>query len=98
MSQQLPARPNLDHLKKHAKTLLGDLKRRNPQAKLSDALHATAREYGFASWPKLKAQVESLRAELIPESAPSPFAGRWIADVSRSTRHPGNQSQRAVSE
>jgi len=28
----------------------------------------------------------------------SPFAGRWIADVERSTRHPANQFQRAVIE
>lgn len=28
----------------------------------------------------------------------SPFAGRWIADVERSTRHPAIQSQRAVIE
>jgi len=28
----------------------------------------------------------------------SPFTGRWIADVERSTRHPANQFQRAVME
>jgi hypothetical protein len=96
MSQLLPARPDLDHLRKRAKTLLGDLKRLNQQAKLADALHAVAREYGFASWPKLKAHVASMRAEETSGPATSPFVGRWIADVSRSTRHPANQFQRAV--
>jgi len=28
----------------------------------------------------------------------SPFTGRWIADIERSTRHPANQFQRAVME
>ncbi len=28
----------------------------------------------------------------------SPFAGRWMADAERSTRHPANQPQRAVIE
>jgi Glyoxalase superfamily protein len=96
MSRQLPARPSLDHLRNHAKALLRDLKARNPQAKLSDALHAVALEFGFASWPKLKAHVESLRTEAASEPPTSPFSGRWIADVSRSTRHPANQFQRAV--
>jgi hypothetical protein len=95
MSQHLPAHPNLDHLRKQAKALLGDLVSRNPNAKLADALHEVAREYGFASWPKLKAHVMSLRAEATVVAV-SPFAGRWVADVPRSTRHPANQFQRAV--
>jgi hypothetical protein len=28
----------------------------------------------------------------------SPFAGRWVADLERSARHPANQFQRAVIE
>jgi Glyoxalase superfamily protein len=91
MSRHLPEHPNLDHLKKQAKALLGDLERRNPGAKLADALHAVAREYGFATWPQLKSHVESL----IPEN---PFVGRWTADVSKSKRHPANQFQRATLE
>jgi hypothetical protein len=60
MSRTLPARANLDHLRKQAKDLLSELQRRTPGAKLADAQHVIARDYGFASWPKLKAHVESL--------------------------------------
>jgi ClpA/ClpB-like protein len=60
MSRHLPAHANLDHLKKQSKDLLHDLQERNPGSQLADAQHAIAREYGFASWPKLKAHVESL--------------------------------------
>jgi hypothetical protein len=56
MSRQLPAHPNLEHLKKQAKDLLPDLQRQNPGSKLADALHTIAREYGFTTWPELKAQ------------------------------------------
>jgi hypothetical protein len=60
MSRVLPAHPNLDHLKNQAKDLLTELQRRSPEAKLADAQHAIAKDYGFASWPKLKTHVESL--------------------------------------
>ncbi|HEY6060198.1 MAG TPA: ankyrin repeat domain-containing protein, partial [Gemmatimonadales bacterium] len=76
MTRRLPDRPNLDHLKKQAKQLLRGLETRNPQAieryravlsrpapddpSLADAQHALALEYGFTSWPKLKAHVESI--------------------------------------
>ena len=60
MSRHLPSRPNLDHLRRQAKDLLGDIQKGNPGWKLADAQHAVARGYGFASWPKLKAHVESL--------------------------------------
>jgi hypothetical protein len=58
MSRDLPAFPNLDHLKKQAKVLLRELRRRTRSAKLADAQHAIAREYGFPNWSKLKAHVE----------------------------------------
>jgi hypothetical protein len=67
MSRDLPPRPDLEHLKKQAKTLLRELRRRDANASLADALHALARDYGFASWPKLKARVEAI-------SPPSPPA------------------------
>ena len=67
---------NLDHIKKQAKRLLRGLQKQDPQAleryrvtlsrpapaepKLADAQHALALEYGFTSWPKLKAHVESI--------------------------------------
>lgn len=91
MSRNLPDRPNLEYLKKEAKSLLDVLQQRDATAQLTDAQHALARDYGFASWPKLKAHVEA-----VAPLAPHPLAGRWIADVARSTRHPGNLFQRAT--
>src|ERR1700733_3370805 len=51
----LPDRPNLRHLRDQAKDLL----RARKAASLADAQFQIARLYGFASWPKLKAHVES---------------------------------------
>ena len=59
MSRDLPPNPNLEHLKKQAKALLEKLRQQNADATLVDAQHALAREYGFPSWPKLKAYVDS---------------------------------------
>ena len=70
--RELPARPNLEHLKKQARTLLQERLASDPRAttrfeacgiptaepKLADALHVTAREYGFDTWPALKLHVE----------------------------------------
>jgi ankyrin repeat protein len=55
-SRQLPDRPNLRHLKDQAKDLLET----GAAATLSDAQFTIARLYGFASWPKLKAHIDSL--------------------------------------
>ena len=97
MSRQLPDRPNLEHLKKQAKVLLGELQARNPEAKLADALHAIAGDYGFTTWPKLRAYVDGLRVEPTPAAIQlSPFAGSWIANVPRSSRHPANPFRRAA--
>jgi hypothetical protein len=90
MSRDLPARPNLDHLKKQAKELLQALKEQDPDAQLADAQHALAREYGFGSWPRLKAHIESDTA------AANPFVGKWTADLSRSKLHPLNRLQAAT--
>ena len=105
MSRNLPDRPNLEFLKKEAKSLLEVWLQRDPVAQLADAQHALARDYGFASWPKLKAHVESMAESalaLAPRSAERegghPFTGRWIANVARSKRHPANLFQRAVIE
>jgi ankyrin repeat protein len=54
-SRPLPDRPNLRHLKDQAKDLL----KAGRAASLADAQLQIARLYGFASWPKLKAHVES---------------------------------------
>jgi ankyrin repeat protein len=76
MSRELPKKPNLEHLKKQAKDLLDLVQQGDAAAterfrslvsfsapaslKLADAQYAIARDYGFASWPKLKEHVEFL--------------------------------------
>lgn len=70
--RELPARPNLEHLKKQARTLLQERLASNAEAtarfeafsissepKLADALHIVAREYGFDTWPALKLHVDA---------------------------------------
>jgi ankyrin repeat protein len=52
----LPDRPNLRYLKDQAK----DLVKAGNAESLTDAQFKIARLYGFASWPKLKAQIDSL--------------------------------------
>jgi len=65
----LPARPDLDQLRHQAKDLLHAAQRGDPGATarigtvsrrliLSSAQLALAREYGFASWARLKLEVE----------------------------------------
>jgi ankyrin repeat protein len=51
----LPERPSLRHLKDQAKDLL----KAGAAESVTDAQFKIARLYGFASWPKLKAHVES---------------------------------------
>jgi len=57
---ELPARPNLEHLKNQARVLLRERRAANPSEnfKLADALHQVANDYGFATWPALKLHVE----------------------------------------
>ena len=52
----LPDRPNLRHLKDQAK----DLVKAGTAKSITDAQFTIARLYGFPSWPKLKAHVDSL--------------------------------------
>src|SRR5215469_7829594 len=65
----LPVRPDLDQLRHQAKDLLHAAQRGDPEATarirvvsgqvmLSSAQLAVAREYGFASWARLKLEVE----------------------------------------
>src|SRR5215469_16139458 len=79
MSRQLPANPNLEHLKKKAKELLSHARQGQSEAverfrslrltgapKLADAQHVIARDYGFATWAKLKAHISVLTKALTP--------------------------------
>ncbi len=58
-AKQLPPRPNLDQLKRQAKELL----RAGKALALHDAQTMIAREYGFASWNKLRDHVEEMTFE-----------------------------------
>jgi ankyrin repeat protein len=50
----LPQRPSLDYLRKQAKA-----RKRERAISLSQAQHELAREYGFASWPKLVHHIQA---------------------------------------
>jgi hypothetical protein len=52
----LPERPNLRHLKDQAKDLL----QAGTAQSITEAQFKIARSYGFASWPRLKAHIDSL--------------------------------------
>jgi Family of unknown function (DUF5990)/Domain of unknown function (DUF5655) len=71
---QLPTRPDLEQLRRQARELYraalgGDahalrrLRQVSGPVTLSAAQFAIARDYGFASWPQLKAEVEQRRAQ-----------------------------------
>src|SRR5262249_18118268 len=71
----LPAQPNLDQLRHQAKELLRAAQADEPGAiervravsdnlTLATAQLALAREYGFASWPTLKAEVDARTQDL----------------------------------
>lgn len=82
MTRTLPSRPHLDFLKKEAKELLAAHQAAQPEATdrlrkyfptladigLAEAQLTLAREYGFASWAKLKQFVET------SPDAPTPLA------------------------
>jgi hypothetical protein len=70
--RRLPDRPDLDQLRRQAKELLQGARRGDPNARrrmqavspvvqLATAELAVAREYGFASWPRLRQEVERRR-------------------------------------
>jgi hypothetical protein len=61
--RRLPDRPNLDQLRHQAR----ELQRRSKPMTLSAAQLAVAREYGFPSWTRLKAEVDRRRSILKPE-------------------------------
>ncbi len=63
----LPTTPNLEHLKQQAKDLLDALRETKPDARLTDAQRAVARQYGFRTWGDLKREVEQVR--VTPERA-----------------------------
>src|SRR5262245_36537230 len=92
---QLPARPDLDQLRRQARELhraalggdaraLRRLRQVSGTVALSAAQLAIARDYGFASWPQLKAEVEHRRAQ-----AASPASGVAGAGAEQAVPGPG---------
>jgi len=59
----LPDNPNLEWLRKHAKTRLAELRQADPSATLADAQFEIAKQYGFSSWRALKGHLDSLTLE-----------------------------------
>jgi hypothetical protein len=89
---QLPDRPDLDQLRRQARELhraaaggdgraLGRLRRVSGKATLSAAQLAIARDYGFPSWPRLRAEVRRRRAAPRGETAPPPGSVDYPADA-----------------
>jgi ankyrin repeat protein len=75
----LPARPDLGHLRREARDLLraarsGDVPAADRIAAVSGALNlaaaqlAVARDYGYASWPRLKTAVEARTRDLAEQA------------------------------
>jgi hypothetical protein len=55
--RQLPSIPHPDHLRKQAKVRLAAMRAKAPATRLAEAQSLIAREYGFASWAALQAEV-----------------------------------------
>lgn len=68
----LPERPHLDHLRSEAKQRHAALKAVSHNARLSDAQFLVARDYGFANWMALKAEVDR-RRQLCGTVDPAPM-------------------------
>ncbi len=74
MAQSLPHRANLEHLRNEAKQRLRTMQAQDPGTRLAAAQLAIAREYGFASWRRLRAAVDEQDRERV-------FAAARAGDV-----------------
>ncbi|MFV2098425.1 phosphotransferase [Micromonospora sp. LOL_014] len=73
----LPDNPHLDHLRQQAKELLAGLRDVDPTATLADAQAALAGQYGFHTWPELKAEVDRMHGQA---DTADPSLARAVAD------------------
>jgi ankyrin repeat protein len=73
-SRPLPLRANLEHLRNEAKQRLKEMRAQDPAARLTDAQLVIAREYGFASWRRLKATLDERDRERV-------FAAAYAGDL-----------------
>jgi hypothetical protein len=85
---ELPGRPDLDQLRRQARELLRAASGGEPDAlarlravservTLSAAQLAVAREYGFPSWPALRAEAERRRRLSESRASVDPLVDRW---------------------
>jgi len=81
----LPSSPNIEHLKKQAKRRLKLLRQADPSTRLAAAQFAVARDYGFPSWPQMKAHLVEVSKDL-PGDLPNPWAQELPAIVAAATR------------
>ena len=80
VTRTLPARPDLEQLKRQAKDLLADARQGNPpalarldgniSARLADAQFVIAREHGFASWARIRRAVLAASLQDRPVTRP----------------------------
>jgi hypothetical protein len=70
----LPDSPNMDHLRQQAKDMLGQLRSSHPNAALSEAQAAIARQHGFHTWTALKDEVDRRNANHLQAPA-------WAAET-----------------
>ena len=80
--RRLPDRPDLDQLRRQARELhragAHGTERRGRAATLAAAQLALARQYGFASWTRLKQEVERRRGQSPPASrTTTPMVRSW---------------------
>ncbi|HEY2468821.1 MAG TPA: ankyrin repeat domain-containing protein [Terracidiphilus sp.] len=105
--RELPARPNLEHLKNQARMLLLESRASEASAsarfvavgvtsdkpKLADALHVIACEYGFDTWPALKLHIDVSSEDPVEALTAAIKAdnGRLVREVLN--RHPSLKSR-----
>ena len=82
-SLELPENPNLEWLRKQAKTRLAELRQVNPSAKLAEAQFELAKRYGFSSWRALKEHLDSLTLEGQIIEVLAKATSRYSASVAR---------------
>jgi len=75
----LPLRASLEHLRHEAKQRLKAMRAQDPAARLAEAQLAVARDYGFASWRRLKAALDEQTRERA-------FAAAQTGDVAEVSR------------
>jgi hypothetical protein len=74
----LPDNPDIAHLRQQAKDLLAGLRDTDPTTSLAAAQRSLARQYGFPSWPDLKAEVDRMRGRA---DVADPADARAVADA-----------------